>query len=850
MKKFYLLAFALLTMSSLSAQIWSEDFEGDLSAWTSLDVDEDTYNWEIQTFTAHTGSQCATSASYINGLGALSPNNYLTSPAIDLIDETGALSLTWWTRAQDLGFPAEHYEVWISNDNTQAGIDAGDMIFEETLENFGDTYVERIVDISAYAGQVIFVTFIHNETTDQFRLLLDDISIFKPISDDLGTLAVVSPSNDDECMLTNDEPVTVTIFNYGGNAISNFEVSYSINGGTPVTATVTDEVAPASSIDFTFPDGADLSVLGEYEIAVSTNLGGDTNAANDETVSNIRSSDAVLTVHVMTDQTSGHSWDVIDLTTGDTVGTHGNYGWNEEFFDDVCIYSDRCYSFRYSANTEMGDNTFLELLLDGVTVAGDTNGTGVPVEFFIGAVGGGCAPNEAGLVRIDNKPYVEQNGNIVSGVVRNNGADPIASIEMSYAIDGGTPVVQEWTGLNVLSGSTLPFSFTEAADLPGVGEYELEVTIMTVNGEVDAVASNNSATQQLAVVSFLPDRGVVIEEGTGTWCGWCPRGAEAMDYLEAKYDNFYGIAVHNDDPMAVAAYDDSFSPFIGFAYPTIAMDREDLDFMPNDLASFPDMDVAFTRQTSVVAPATVNVKATIPEADSREVTIEISSEFVVPVSGDYRFNVVLTEDNVTGVTSGDDIWDQRNFYAGNNAGPMNGYENLPDPVPAADMVYHHVARAILGGFNGAANSVPTSVTRGEVVTYTFNYNVPTGYDMANMHVIGMLIDNSNGYIVNSGGTSEFEIVVGTEDLTNATNVKVFPNPFSQVTNVQLELAETHEVSMEVTNALGQRVAYREYGQLSGDQVLPFNARGFENGIYFIRVQLGNESIIRKVMLTK
>ena len=46
------------------------------------------------------------------------------------------------------------------------------------------------------------------------------------------------------------------------------------------------------------------------------------------------------------------------------------------------------------------------------------------------------------------------------------------------------------------------------------------------------------------------DRTVVIEEGTGTWCGWCIRGIVAMDYMKKTYgDKFLGIAVHVNDVM-------------------------------------------------------------------------------------------------------------------------------------------------------------------------------------------------------------------------------------------------------------------------------------------------------------
>ena len=44
----------------------------------------------------------------------------------------------------------------------------------------------------------------------------------------------------------------------------------------------------------------------------------------------------------------------------------------------------------------------------------------------------------------------------------------------------------------------------------------------------------------------------LIEEYTGTWCGWCPRGFTGMEMLRETFgEDFIGVAIHNQDPMAV-----------------------------------------------------------------------------------------------------------------------------------------------------------------------------------------------------------------------------------------------------------------------------------------------------------
>jgi hypothetical protein len=68
-------------------------------------------------------------------------------------------------------------------------------------------------------------------------------------------------------------------------------------------------------------------------------------------------------------------------------------------------------------------------------------------------------------------------------------------------------------------------------------------------------------------------------------------------------------------------------------------------------------------------------------------------------------------------------WSQSNAYAGGGSGEMGGFEILPNPVPASQMVYDHVARTILPSFTGQSGSIPSSVSMGEVHSYTFSVTV-------------------------------------------------------------------------------------------------------------------------------
>lgn len=109
------------------------------------------------------------------------------------------------------------------------------------------------------------------------------VVIAPPSSLDGGVAALASPTGG--CGLTANEPVTITVANFGTDTLFSTPVAYSVNGGAPVTETINDTILPAGTYDYTFVATADLSVPQAYNFSAYTDLPGDGNNAND-TLSN------------------------------------------------------------------------------------------------------------------------------------------------------------------------------------------------------------------------------------------------------------------------------------------------------------------------------------------------------------------------------------------------------------------------------------------------------------------------------------------------------------------------------------------------------------------------------------
>ena len=294
----------------------------------------------------------------------------------------------------------------------------------------------------------------------------------------------------------------------------------------------------------------------------------------------------------------------------------------------------------------------------------------------------------AGVVSIDMEPFILQGNIIPKATVKNYGLQTVSFPVTCTINDNGYTSTKSVSNLALLEEVEVLFDTWSAE--PGI--YDMEVTTQLTGDEVPA---NDILNTTLGIVEYIPPKMVVGEEGTGTWCGWCVMGIVYMDSMQMKYpETWIGIAVHNGDPMTVDEYDAGIGPLIEYSYPGALADR----------AIYTDpsyLEAAYLERMNKIAPAGITIENKTFNSTTGELSFTLTSEFVAQVSG-YRFNAVLVENEVTGTGPG---WDQANVYSGGQFGPMGGFENLPDPVPAEDMVYQDVARALLGGFWGVEGSL-------------------------------------------------------------------------------------------------------------------------------------------------
>lgn len=319
-----------------------------------------------------------------------------------------------------------------------------------------------------------------------------------------------------------------------------------------------------------------------------------------------------------------------------------------------------------------------------------------------------------------------------------------------------------------------------------------------------------------------------------------------MERLSTTYGNLYiGIAVHNGDPMVVAPYDAAIGTLIG-GYPSGVVDRGP-EYDPSQF------EIPFLERIQIAPKAFITNGATW-DATTRTLQVSATTTFQETVSGNYKIAVVLTEDDVTGTGS---QWNQANAYAGGSNGNMGGYETLPNPVPASQMSYDHVARAISPSFAGLPNAYTGMMNLGNASTHNFTFTLPTTWEEDLMHIVAMVIapdgtiDNAFSASLNAAIENGFVSGTNVVGMTSLSSVEeeltIYPNPTNNQCNINMHLINGTKLSVEIYSLDGKKLVSKDYGTLSGDFILPINMSEWANGMYHARIIRDGVAIARTII---
>ena len=483
--------------------------------------------------------------------------------------------------------------------------------------------------------------------------------------------------------------------------------------------------------------------------------------------------------------------------------------------------------------------------------------------------------DDAILLNLDIDPYVVNPTNVnIQGSIKNGGLNPITSIDVKWS-DGVNTYTDNLTGLNITMNGTYNFSHSTQFTVNSLASNSITVWL---EYPADLDTTNNALTTTIAGVTSIPEKYTVGEEKTGSWCGWCPRGAVALAEMEAT-PNFIGIAVHNGDPMEISSYDGGIGTYIPGGYPGGGVDRV-LDGDPSDFS------MLHNQRVNDIVPCGVNSINASFDGTTNLISVSTEIEAFGEMSGNFRLSCVIVEDDLVSSGSG---WPQVNYYSGGGSGVMafppnvNGGYNFStgnDPAQPSDFGgYDHVARSLSSNnILGDPNSLPAGLVNVGTYNYTFSdvsinsliaYNA-VGFDWTKAYAVVMIVNASTGEILNAKkaalsinnpasswdcdqvngcidpgtGNGQYSSLAAcntaciTDINENIANLSIYPNPIKNTLNI-----EGMYISLDLFDMFGKLI-------LSSNYAKSINVSSLADGIYLLNVHTEKGTKTQKITITK
>ena len=331
-------------------------------------------------------------------------------------------------------------------------------------------------------------------------------------------------------------------------------------------------------------------------------------------------------------------------------------------------------------------------------------------------------------------------------------------------------------------------------------------------------------------------KNVLFEEFTGTACGNCPSGHYIMDDLLDTYSNLIGVGLHtynSNDAMFFPEIDT-----IGQAYtpgaPMAATDR----IFSGSSAAQPWTTWESDIQTRLAESPKLSVSLDVTwNSSSRLISTIITCDMLQNLpTGDYRFNLYVVEDSVTGTGSG---YDQTSYYDSDPSLPFFGLGN-----PIVGYVHRHVARAILPNSWGQGGIISSSPLTGESFSTAINYTLPVSYDEQKIELVAFISKHTSNHqgdeVYNADKAPLIDGSVGIATLSQETGFDVYPNPSDGT--VYLNVKSNGKIRL--SNSTGKTVMTIDLKK--GTNSIDLNS--LPKGIYYANMITKYSSTTRKIVL--
>ena len=163
-----------------------------------------------------------------------------------------------------------------------------------------------------------------------------------------------------------------------------------------------------------------------------------------------------------------------------------------------------------------------------------------------------------------------------------------------------------------------------------------------------------------------------------------------------------------------------------------------------------------------------------------------------------------------------------------------------------------------GPYSEPSQTIMEDFQLDDLTCYQF-YMYDAGGDGLNAPGFFALYYGTNTYILQ--GLGDFGAVASTdfhtdddtgiEDIIATADVKVYPNPFSNYTNIVITTQEVSHVKVKMYNILGELVYQADEGILAaGEQMIRVSGDNLQNGVYFVQLMVNDKVYTERVTVAR
>ncbi len=415
----------------------------------------------------------------------------------------------------------------------------------------------------------------------------------------------------------------------------------------------------------------------------------------------------------------------------------------------------------------------------------------------------------------------------ITGVIKSLGTTPVISFTLNYSINGG-PTVSAPVTANIATLGTYAFSHPTTWTPTVTGNYTITAWATNINGSnADMVTSNDVGSKIVAVLAASAQRTVLHEVFTSSTCGPCLPGN----------NNLKAVTTNNPGKSIDIKYQQDFPGAGNDQYQT-----------PESLArrgyyainSIPRMEVDggwdgnASSYTATLLNQAYNKPALVSISGTHTIVGKtVTAQAVIDPMG----NNISSSNLVVHMV----ITEKRTIRNIRTNGETEFFDVMKKMMPNQN-----------GNAIPALTGAPVTINQ----TYSFPAKAPiiapkglfpdSVENLNNLDVTIFLQDHVTKEVFQAARSLRTNNPTGIAESTLSSSVMLYPNPSNgNNVNLAISLENAENVEVKVVNAIGQVVYTTNPGKLkAGNNKIALDLKGQANGIYFVKVNIGNKVVTK------